>query len=76
MQVGCAPGDPHLGDLHRVGHDYLLAPGDSPDELDDLVVEDVDGGYDDHSTDSANEMKFLSTAIPEVLLFSGWNCVP
>ena len=76
VEVWRAPGDPHVRDLQRVGHDDLLAAGDSPDQLDHLVVHHVHRGDDDQSTDSANEMKFLRNVMPEVLLFSGWNWVP
>ena len=76
VEVPGSPLDPHLGDFRGVGHDDLLAPGDPSHELDDLMVEHVHSGYDDHSTDSAKAMKFLRNAMPDALLFSGWNWVP
>lgn len=68
--------DPHLRHGDRIGDDDLLAAGDSPDQLDHLVVHDVDSRDDPHRTDPAKEMKFSRNLMPDALLFSGWNCVP
>ena len=67
---------PHPGHGDGIGHDDLLAAGNPAHQLDNLMVQDIDRGYDPHIRSSANAMKFCSTFFPVALLFSGWNWVP